>query len=113
MRIEEISFLTNFRHDVGLKYTPDEKSIHLLASPNNERSVELSASYATPHPAIHAKLVAYVKNIIDGVANFEKENDKANGDLNINIIRANRLVSYGCISSVFPRHERYADGFIF
>lgn len=88
-----ISFLSSIRHDIGLKYTPDEKSIHLASYPNNERSLELRASYATPHPAIYAKGVTYIRNIIDGVVNFEKENDKATGDLNINIIKTNRLVS--------------------
>lgn len=65
----------------------------MVISPNNERNVELRAVYATPHPAIHAKAVGYIKDIIDGVANFEKESDKATGDLNINIIKANRLVT--------------------
>lgn len=97
LELKSILQMTLYSYDIGFKYTPSEKSVHLIAYPNNERSLQFSANFVKVNPKINANLIAYMNGIIDGTAAFEKNDSKAVGDLNVNIIKSNRLVKFSFI----------------
>ncbi len=73
-------------------YTPEEKGVHLLISPNNERNLEVRAVYKKSPSVSNSNAVLYLKNNVDGIASLEMKPTRIKGDLNLNIIKLNRLV---------------------
>jgi len=67
--------------------------MNLAAYPQDERSLEVGAGYALAPTGLNITAILFLVNNIDATLKMQKDPEKVNGDLKVDLMKMNRSVS--------------------